>query len=162
VVELNATQPYRVIELAKAALDCKSLKGKRITVLGLTFKPDTDDIRDTRALPIVTRLIEEGALVTVYDPKGMHNFQKILATEELKVSWGKNLVYASSLRHALTGADACIIQTEWDEFKSLTAVEFKRWMNTPIVIDGRRTFTPTELIAGGVTYLGIGWKNIGY
>jgi UDPglucose 6-dehydrogenase len=148
VLELNDLQPLRVVELAKKALG--NLKEKKIALLGLAFKPETDDVRYTRALPIVNGLLEEGAEVVAYDPQAIENFKKL--TE-------KPVTYASSAKEALKDADLCVIQTEWQEVKELTPEDFKSLMKSPIIIDGRRAFDPENLINKGVKYIGIGWKN---
>ncbi|UCH88334.1 MAG: UDP-glucose/GDP-mannose dehydrogenase family protein [Thermoplasmata archaeon] len=150
VLAVNETQPLRLVELAKQAAG-GVLKGKEVALLGLAFKPDTDDIRETRAVPILNALVEQGAKVRGYDPEAMENF---------KAAVDKPMVYAKSAKEALEGADICIIQTEWNEIKELTAEDFKSLMKTPVVVDGRRTFDdPQGIIDAGVKYLGIGWKN---
>ncbi|MDI6856578.1 MAG: UDP-glucose/GDP-mannose dehydrogenase family protein, partial [Candidatus Thermoplasmatota archaeon] len=150
VLDINEAQPLRVTELAERALG--NLKNKKILLLGLAFKPETDDVRETRALPIAKELLRKGAKIVAYDPMAMENFKKLIRN--------KNIVYAKSARAALRNVDACIIQTAWDEFKSLSANDFKA-MRKPVIIDGRRTFdSPEKLIKKGITYLGIGWRNL--
>lgn len=152
VLDINEAQPLRAVELAEKAVG--SLKGKKIALLGLAFKPDTDDVRETRALPIVKELLKKGAKIIAYDPMAMENFKKLIRN--------KYIVYAKSAKSALQNADACIIQTAWNEFKSLISEDFKL-MKKPIIIDGRRTFEePQKLIKKGIIYLGIGWKNLSY
>jgi UDPglucose 6-dehydrogenase len=118
IVELNNSQPKHMIELLKKHVP--SLKGKVIGVLGLTFKPDTDDIRESQAIHIVEMLQKEGAKVRAYDPRGMHNFQRLFPDIE----------YVNSAEKVLE-SDAVLIVTEWDEFGSLD-------YEGCIVIDGRR------------------------
>ncbi len=118
-INVNEEQPLQLIKLLKKHVS--SLEGKKIGVLGLAFKPNTDDIRDTRAKPIVDKLLEEKALVKVYDPKASDNFKKIHPTLE----------YCSSAQQAITDVDAVLIATEWDEFRKLD-------FSGKIVIDGRR------------------------
>jgi UDPglucose 6-dehydrogenase len=118
IVELNNSQPQQMIELLKKHVS--SLKGKVIGILGLTFKPDTDDIRESQAIHIVGMLLKEGARIRAYDPQGMHNFQKLFP----------NIEYASSAEKVLE-SDAVLIVTEWDEFGCLD-------YEGCIVIDGRR------------------------
>jgi UDPglucose 6-dehydrogenase len=150
VLAVNETQPLRLVEMAEQAVG-GDLKGKKVALLGLAFKPDTDDIRETRAVPIVNALVEKGAEVFAYDPQAIANFQKEVETK---------ITYADSTKSALEGADVCIVQTDWKEFAELTAEDFTSVMKSPIVVDGRRTFEdPNGLKEGGVTYLGIGWKN---
>lgn len=150
VLKGNEAQPLEVVKLARAALG--SLKGKRVALLGLAFKPDTDDVRETRALPIWRALRKAGARVVCYDPKAGPNFQALA---------GKACRLAASLEEALEGAECCIVQTEWEEFKALEPKDFVRRMERPLVVDGRRTWEPKRMRAGGVEYVGIGmgWKR---
>ena len=150
VLAVNETQPLRAVALAEKKAG--ELKDKRIGLLGLSFKPDTDDVRYTRALPIAETLIDKGAEVVAYDPKAIDNFKRLTK---------KNITYAKSAKEVLKDADICIIQSDWSEFKALTPQDFKELMKTPLVIDGRRTYDPEQFTGSGVTYLGIGWKNSG-
>ncbi|MCJ7515795.1 MAG: UDP-glucose/GDP-mannose dehydrogenase family protein [Dehalococcoidia bacterium] len=118
IVKLNKSQPKHMIELLEKHIP--SLEGKVIGILGLTFKPDTDDIRESQAIHIVEMLLKEGAKIRAYDPRGMHNFQKLFP----------NIEYANSAEKVLE-SDAVLIVTEWDEFGCLD-------YEGCIVIDGRR------------------------
>lgn len=122
---VNKDQPLRLVEMLRKRM---SLKGKTIAVLGLSFKPGTDDIREAPSLLIVPELLKSGANVSVYDPKAQDNFRKEFPDAE----------YCKSALSALDDADACLILTEWDEFKKLTDEDFKR-MNGGIIIEGRKT-----------------------
>ncbi|MDI6916171.1 MAG: UDP-glucose/GDP-mannose dehydrogenase family protein [Thermoplasmatales archaeon] len=149
VLDMNETQPLQIIRMAESVLG--NLKNKKITLLGLSFKPGTDDVRETRALSIAKTLLKKGTKIIAYDPKAMKNFKKLAGH--------RNIVYAKNAKAALRKVDACIIQTSWEEFKNLRPKDFKV-MKTPVVIDGRRTFDNTEIFAkNGIVYLGIGWKN---
>lgn len=125
VQKINDRQPYRAIELAKKKLG--NLKDKRIAVLGLVFKPDTDDMREAVSVKIINRLLEEGANVIAYDPKAIPNAENIFKNK---------IEYANSSVKCITNAECCILVTEWDEFKKLTPENFIRHMKNPIVIDG--------------------------
>jgi UDPglucose 6-dehydrogenase len=148
VLDVNETQPLRIMELAEQKLG--GVLGKRVALLGLSFKPDTDDVRYTRALPIAEALIEGGAEVVAYDPK---------ATENFKTLTDKPITYVSSAKEALKNADICVIQSDWAEHKALTPEDFKELMRSPVILDGRRTFDPNLMIQNNVIYYGIGWKN---
>ncbi|MEW6070780.1 MAG: UDP binding domain-containing protein, partial [Candidatus Thermoplasmatota archaeon] len=149
VLNINESQPLRVIELAEKALG--SLRNKKIALLGLSFKPETDDVRDTKALPIAKELLRKGAKIIAYDPMAMENFKKLIKS--------KNIVYAKNAKSALLNVDVCIIQTSWDEIKNLTSEDFKV-MRKRVIIDGRRTFDkPEKFTKLGIAYLGIGWKE---
>ncbi len=137
-VSVNDKQPTRLIELLETHTD---LSDARIAVLGLSFKPGTDDIRNSRAIPVIEGLNARGATVVGYDP---------VANERMRDRI-PDIEYAPSAEAALTGADGAVVVTDWDEFATLDA-EFGR-MDTPVVVDGRRVVTPNEEI----TYEGLTW-----
>lgn len=149
VLDTNDFQPFHLIELVKRAAG--PLAGKTIAVLGLAFKPNTDDVRFSRAIPIVRALLAEKASVRAYDP---------MAIDAFRASTGFPIEYYSDWEAALHNADLAIIQTEWQEIRDIQAEDFKRLLRKPIVVDGRRTFDPTRMIAQGIRYYGIGWKNL--
>lgn len=149
ILDVNKTQPLRVIEIANNKLG--GVSKKRVALLGLSFKPDTDDVRYTRALPIAESLIAGGAEVIAYDPKATENFKKLTQIP---------ITYVSTAKEALKDADICVIQSDWEEFKDLSPSDFKELMKNPIILDGRRTFNPQKFIEEGITYYGIGWKNL--
>jgi UDPglucose 6-dehydrogenase len=120
-----------------------ALKGKRVAMLGLAFNPDTDDVRESAAIDTVDGLLKAGASVVAYDPKAMDNFRKLFP----------RIAYAESAREALTGADACIIATDWDEFSLLSDADFKL-MKGNIIIEGRKTLDPAKV---RMKYEGVCW-----
>lgn len=133
VEEVNEDQAKHAVEKAKEKLT--ELEGKRIAILGLAFKPNTDDMREARSLPIINQFLKEGASITAYDPIAIPNAKLIL----------KNRIrYASSPIDCLKDADCCIIVTEWQEFRKLTPEDFTRNMRKPVVIDGRRIYNAEE------------------
>ena len=123
VIDLNERQPLRMIELAEK--HAGSLKGKKVAVLGLSFKPDTDDIRESRAIPLVRGLLEKGAIVCAYDPQAADNFRKFFP----------DIQYADSPETALSDAEICMIQSDWDEFKKIDYDIYE----IELIVDGRRT-----------------------
>jgi len=133
VENVNKTQPYKVVQLCKNFLG--SLKNKKIAILGLAFKPNTDDIREARSIPIINKLLKEGANVTAYDPAAMRNAKSIFKNK---------IEYASSATECIKNADCGILATEWEEFKKLTPEDFIQNMKQPILIDGRRIYNPEE------------------
>lgn len=133
VENINATQPQKAVQLCKSFLG--DLKGKNIAILGLSFKPDTDDMREARSIPIINQLLNEGANITAYDPTAIPTAKTIFVNE---------IEYASSVIECLKNADCCILVTEWDEFKKLKPEDFIQHMNQPILIDGRRIYNPEE------------------
>lgn len=139
---VNETQPIHTVELLEDELG--SLSEKKIALLGLTFKGDTDDVRESRAVPMAREMIERGALVIGYDPRGMSNFSPLV----------KGMEYADSIEEALTDAHGCIIQNDWEEFKKLGPSDFDV-MKDPVVIDGRRVLDRDGAMEG-VKYIGVG------
>jgi UDPglucose 6-dehydrogenase len=133
VESVNRAQPLKAVEFCKELLG--NLKGKRIAILGLAFKADTDDMREARAIPIINQLLEEGANVTAYDP---------VAVPIAKAIFKNKIHYASSAIACLKNADCCILVTEWGEFKKLKPEDFTKNMTQPILIDGRRIYDPEE------------------
>jgi UDPglucose 6-dehydrogenase len=133
VENVNETQPLRAVQFCKEQLG--TLKGKNIAILGLAFKPDTDDMREARAVPIINNLIKEGANVTAYDPVAMPVAKTIFKAQ---------IRYATSATECFRNADCCIIVTEWNEFKKLKPEDFTRNMRQPILIDGRRIYDAGE------------------
>ena len=125
------------------------LKDKRIAVWGLSFKPDTDDVRNSVAIELVRKLVEEGAIVTAYDPKGMEKAREFnLISDKVKL--------VSSPVDAVDGAEALVLATEWKEFARQDFAEVKRRMHTPLVFDGRNLFKPDTMREMGFVYCGVG------
>ena len=131
VQKVNDDQAKHAVELIKKELG--ELKGKKIAILGVSFKPDTDDMREAQSIQIIKQLLDENANITAYDPFAVPNAKTIF----------KNRInYASSPINCLKNADCCIIVTEWKEFKQLKPEDFTQNMNQPILIDGRRIYNP--------------------
>ena len=125
------------------------LKDKRIAVWGLSFKPDTDDVRNSVAIELVRQLVAEGAIVTAYDPKGMEKAREFnLISDKVKL--------VSSPVDAVDGAEALVLATEWKEFARQDFAEVKRRMHTPLVFDGRNLFKPDTMREMGFVYCGVG------
>ena len=141
----NDQQKLRAIELAREALG--SLRGKRIAILGLAFKPDTDDMREAVSVSLIEALLAEGASVVAYDPAAVDNARVVL---EGKVS------YAGDSLECLKDADCCIIVTEWDEFRTISPDTFLRRMRRPVVIDGRRIYDADKFSGAGIEFSAIG------
>jgi UDPglucose 6-dehydrogenase/GDP-mannose 6-dehydrogenase len=127
VLDINRTQPERMLDLLGRHFS--SLTNVRVTVLGLAFKPDTDDVRESPALPIVRGLLDRGARVTAYDPIASEAAARVLPADRVR--------FASSLAEAVDGADAVLLVTRWAEFQGLHELVQARPVK-PVVIDGRR------------------------
>lgn len=146
VQRINAQQRERFIDRLRDKLWV--LRDKRVAVWGLTFKPDTDDVRSSVAIDVVRDLIAEKALVTVFDPKGMEK------AVEFKLIEGAHL--ATSALDAVKDADALVIATEWKEFSAVDFSRVKELMHTPLIFDGRNLLEPAMVRALGFDYTSIG------
>ena len=145
VDNINARRRTRLVEVARQACG-GSLMGRRVTVLGAAFKPNSDDVRDSPALSVAGQIHLQGAIVSVFDPKAMENSRRIFPT----------LNYTDSASAACAEADLVLLLTEWDEFRSLDPVELKSRVNVPTIIDGRNCLDPAEWRKAGWTYRGFG------
>jgi UDPglucose 6-dehydrogenase len=128
------------------------LSGKVFALWGLAFKPDTDDIREAPALEIINDLISAGAKIQAFDPEARHNVKKLFANE-------KNLTIVDNEYDALKNADALLIATEWNEFKSPEFKHVKKLLKKPVIFDGRNIYDPKQLQAEGFEYISIGRGN---
>jgi UDPglucose 6-dehydrogenase len=146
VQRINATQRERFLKTVRTTLWV--LREKKIAVWGLTFKPDTDDIRSAVAIDLVADMLREGAHVTAYDPKGMEKAREVKAIDAAK--------FANSALEAVDGAEALIIATEWAEFANVDLAVVKEKMTTPIIFDGRNLFDPETMAKLGFHYFSIG------
>ncbi len=145
VESVNQAQKRRLVPVIAAHLG--SLKGKRIGVWGLAFKPRTDDMRGAPAVPIIEGLLAGGATVQAYDPQAMPNAKKL---------FGSRVSFAESSYDATKGADALVIVTEWNEFREPDFVRIRRLMRSAAIFDGRNLFNPEQMRALGFTYTSIG------
>ncbi|HVX33573.1 MAG TPA: UDP-glucose/GDP-mannose dehydrogenase family protein [Solirubrobacterales bacterium] len=144
VIEVNELQKRRVV--GKLEKHLGSLIGKRVALLGLAFKPDTDDMREASSLVLAARLQGEGAEVVAYDPVAVERAREMLTSVEM----------ADSAMAALEGADAAVLVTEWGEFRDLDWAAAARAMARPLVVDGRNYLDPEALAVAGFEYEGIG------
>ena len=144
VIEVNELQKRRVV--GKLAKHLGSLRGKTVALLGLAFKPNTNDMRDAPSLILAPRLLAEGAVVRGWDPVALEEAKQALRGVEL----------SETLLEALTDADAAVIVTEWDELSGLLTSELRDAMRTPLIVDGRNLLDPGEARAAGFVYESIG------
>ncbi len=128
------------------------LKDKRFAVLGLSFKPETDDIREAPSIKLIRQLLDEGALLRLYDPEAMDNMKEVFPDNPPQIT------YAQSFYEAAEEANALLIVTEWDEFKDMNLQKVKEVMTNPIIIDGRNIFDPSKIRELGFEYYSIGRK----
>jgi len=142
-LEVNHSQPNIIVNMAKERLGV--LKGKKITILGLAFKPNTDDVRESRSKNVINRLQKKGAKVTGHDPKAMANFKEL-----------SDINMANTIEEAVNKADCIILMTEWDDYKKMNLKWLKNKMNGNVIIDGRRAFSPKNMEENGFDYKTIG------
>lgn len=150
VDRINTDRVSAFIDKIKKALWI--LKDKKIAVLGLSFKPETDDIRNAPSIPLVRALLDEEAVVCLYDPQAADNMKQIFPEKPPQVQ------YVSSAYEAADGANALLVVTEWDEFKALDLNRVKAKMSNPIIVDGRNIFDPEKIRGLGFEYYSIGRK----
>lgn len=144
-IEVNEQQKLKLVRAAAEKIE--SFEGMKVAVLGLTFKPGTDDLRESPAIPNIEYLLDRGADVFAFDPVGVENAKKL---------FGDKIVYTNTAKEALENAELCFIMTEWDEVKALTPDDFKKLMLEPIVYDGRNCYNPSNMENRGVEYHSIG------
>jgi UDPglucose 6-dehydrogenase len=144
-VEINAAHKAAMVKKIRDALG-GDVAGKTIGVLGLTFKPETDDLRDAPALSILPPLYEKGAKIQVHDPQGM---------EEAKIIFPE-FTYVSNSYEAATGADVLVLMTEWNQYRALDMERIKSLMKDPLFVDLRNVYTPGKMKEIGFKYVGVG------
>ena len=146
VVDVNERQKARMVEKVAAAVG--SPRGKRIAILGLTFKPNTDDIREAPALDIARGLLRRGAKLSAYDPAGMDHVRRL--------PLGKRITFAADAYEAVDGADCAVLVTEWNELRTLDLKKLVRRMRRPVLCDLRNVYDAAEAAAAGMKYVGVG------
>ena len=148
-IEVNENQKMKLIKKARKYYD--SLEGLTIAVFGLTFKPNTDDLREAPSLTNIPILLDDGAIIKAYDPIGEKNFKKLYPNE---------ITYCKSVEDTLKNADLCLIFTEWDFVKNMDISLFEKLMKKPIILDGRNCFEIEKMRSENVIYESIGRKTI--
>jgi len=150
-IEVNENQKLRLLK--KARKYYKSLEGLKVAVLGLSFKPGTDDLRDAPSLQVLPILLDDGARVFVFDPAAAKNFKALYENE---------VVYCQSIEEAVRDADLCLILTEWEEIKAFPLSGYRLLMRRPIVLDGRNCYEVTDAAKEKICYDSIGRKFAGH
>ena len=145
VIEVNNDQKWRFYSKIKETLT--SLKGKKLAVWGLTFKPNTDDMREAVSVEVIKKLEQEGAVVSAYDPEGMEFARNLLS---------KSVTLTKDKYSCLENADALIIFTEWNEFKDVDWTKVLESMKSNYVFDGRNMYDPSDIKSNGINYFSIG------
>ena len=144
-IEVNESQKLKLVKKASNMVD--SFEGIKIAVLGLTFKPGTDDLREAPSISNINYLLERGANITAYDPVGIENTKKI---------FGDSINYTTSIDEAITNAELCFIMTEWKEIIEYDISNYKSKMKNPVVFDGRNCYKVEEMYNLGIDYHSIG------
>src|SRR5690606_2357208 len=145
VVDINDKRKRRMAEKIVAACG-GSVLGKTVAVLGLTFKPGTDDMRDSPSLDIIPALQKAGATIRAYDPEGMHEAKRLLTD----VGW------CGDGYEAAEGADVLAILTEWNQFRAMDLDRLKTLLKRPVLVDLRNIYKPSEMLQAGFTYYSVG------
>jgi len=148
VVSVNEARKHKMAEKVVRAFG--GVKGKTIAVLGLTFKPNTDDMRDAPSLVIVPELQKQGATIRAYDPEGAKEAAKLLDIDLRKNAYD-----------ALEDADGVVILTEWNEFRALDTTRMKALLKHPLMVDLRNIYRPSQMEAAGFTYVSVGRATVG-
>jgi UDPglucose 6-dehydrogenase len=151
VIEVNESQKVVIVQRVKNYFK-GNLEEKRITIWGLAFKPNTDDVRQASSLKIISRLLDEKAIVSVFDPVAMENVKKI---------FGDKIIYSENSEQAIKDADALIIVTEWNEFRKFPLELLANTMKSKVVFDGRNIFKLEEMETAGFYYESIGRPTVG-
>lgn len=153
-IDVNNYQ--RTILYKKARRRLITFNGLKVALLGLTFKPGTDDLREAPSLENVPLLLDQGADIYAYDPVGMDNFKRIFP---VGLNYHGKISYVEAFEDALYGANICFIFTEWDEIRAIKPESYKKLMRTPLVFDGRNIYKVEEMKRAGVEYYSIGRKS---
>src|SRR5882672_4008994 len=152
--------PLRILEVVNSVNDTRkramarkvaapfggNLRGKTVAVLGLTFKPNTDDMREAPSIPLITALQDMGATVRAYDPAGMEQARPLL----------NDVTYCDGPYACAEGADALVIATEWEQFRALDFDRLKRVMSSPVLVDLRNVYRTDDMLAKGFSYASVG------
>lgn len=147
VEAINRHMMTSIVEKVTAGLK-NDVKGKKIAVLGLSFKPDTDDMRDAPSVVVIKKLAAMGAKIVAYDPIAKANAKRLLS--------GVEVTFATDLYSCVTGVDMMVLVTEWDEFREIDLAKLKKLMKAPFVVDGRNVYDPAKMRELGFSYVGVG------
>ncbi len=150
VITVNRSRPHRMVAKVIQAAG-GSVDGRTIALLGLTFKPNTDDVRDSVAVLVAEQLTQRGAIVRAFDPKGMDHAREML---------GDAIEYCPTMQDAIDGADLCVLATEWDEFVRFPLDGYRAALRNPILVDFRNVFSLETMAEAGFEYHSIGRGSV--
>lgn len=146
---VNQMQPILIVDMVEKKLG--NIKNKKISILGIAFKKNTDDIRESASLEIIRHLLKKQAILNVHDPQALDNLRKVFKNK---------LKYCKDIIDCLFDTVCCLVLTDWDEYKKLKPKDFKAYMKNPFVFDARRIFNPQKM--NSIEYLAIGYKAQNY
>jgi len=149
IIEINESQIENAVKLAKELVG--GLNGKRISILGLAFKPGTDDVRESRAIRLIEELLKYDVEIRVHDPKALEKAKKIL---------GDGVTYCKTIEECLTSSDLCILATEWPEYKELNQELLRKYMRNPALLDCRRLYDPEGFKEIKFAAIGLGLREM--
>jgi UDPglucose 6-dehydrogenase len=149
IIEINEAQIENAVKLAEELVG--RLEGRTISILGLAFKPNTDDVRESRAIRLIEELLKYDVEIKVHDPKALEKAKKIL---------GDRVIYCKTIEECLTGSDLCILATEWAEYKELKQEMLKKYMRSPALLDCRRLYDPGEFKQIKFAAIGLGPRYV--
>ncbi|KMQ04562.1 UDP-glucose 6-dehydrogenase [Bacillus cereus] len=153
---IDVNKDQKTLLYKKASQRLITFNGLKVAVLGLTFKPGTDDLREAASLENIPLLLEQGADIYAFDPVGANNFAKVYPEGRNK---NGHITYVTDIEQALEGANVCFIFTEWGEVKALTPEMYKKLMRTPLIYDGRNIYDVQAMQEAGIEYHSIGRKS---
>ncbi|WP_242270452.1 UDP-glucose/GDP-mannose dehydrogenase family protein [Bacillus cereus group sp. BfR-BA-01425] len=153
---IDVNKDQKTLLYKKASQRLITFNGLKVAVLGLTFKPGTDDLREAASLENIPLLLEQGADIYAFDPVGANNFAKVYPEGKNK---NGNITYVTDIEQALEDANVCFIFTEWGEVKALTPEMYKKLMRTPLIYDGRNIYDVQAMQEAGIEYHSIGRKS---
>ena len=145
----DANEKQKLLPIGFLKKSLKTLKGKHIAIWGLSFKPRTDDVREAPAILIINALLKAGASVTAFDPVATENAKEVTKAHP-------KLTFAKDQYGAVNGADALVVATEWDEFRTADFIDLAKRMKGNVIVDGRNIFEREEAETAGFTYFGVG------
>ncbi|MEM0452786.1 MAG: UDP-glucose/GDP-mannose dehydrogenase family protein [Nitrososphaerota archaeon] len=151
IIKINESQIKNAIKLAEELVG--RFKGKTISILGLAFKPGTDDVRESRSIRLIDELLKYNVKIKVHDPKALEKAKKIL---------GDRVIYCRTIEECLSNSDLCIVATEWSEYKEIKQEMLKKYMRNPALLDCRRLYDPEQFKDVRFAAIGLGYKKAGH
>lgn len=157
-IEINKNQ--KLVLINKLEKVFSNLQGLTIGILGLTFKPGTDDLREAPSIDNIKYLLKQGVIIKAYDPIGINNFKRILAMDKTLINYLDNITYYNNIDDTITNTDAVMIMTEWKEIKEYSLENYIKLMKTPYIFDGRNCYSLDNINKYNLYYNSIGRKII--